>query len=86
VQPFPVGVRCAFVARVGKPPATYLVHVRLDAATDLLRDTSIFMAEQSMTVNAGIPSEDRSTARRNPGRYQPITLFALSAWGWRRRE
>ena len=29
-----------FVARVGKPPATYLVHVRLDAATDLLRDTS----------------------------------------------
>ena len=30
-----------FVARVGKPPATYLVHVRLDAATGLLRDTSI---------------------------------------------
>ena len=30
-----------FVARVGKPPATYLVHVRLDAATDLLRDTSL---------------------------------------------
>ena len=29
-----------FVARVGKPPATYLVRVRLDAATDLLRDTS----------------------------------------------
>ena len=29
-----------FVARVGKPPATYLAHVRLDAATDLLRDTS----------------------------------------------
>jgi P-type E1-E2 ATPase len=21
--------------------------------------------------------------RRNPGGYQPITLFALSAWGWR---
>jgi len=30
-----------FVARVGKPPATYLAHVRLDAATDLLRDTSL---------------------------------------------
>ena len=29
-----------FAARVGKPPATYLAHVRLDAATDLLRDTS----------------------------------------------
>lgn len=28
-----------FVARVGKPPATYLAHVRLDAATGLLRDT-----------------------------------------------
>src|ERR1700728_1370207 len=23
---------------------------------------------------------------RNPGCYQPITLFELSAWGWRRRE
>ncbi len=30
-----------FVDRVGKPPATYLAHVRLDAATDLLRDTSL---------------------------------------------
>ena len=30
-----------FVARVGKPPATYLAHVRRDAATDLLRDTSL---------------------------------------------
>ncbi|WP_353962350.1 MULTISPECIES: AraC family transcriptional regulator [unclassified Streptomyces] len=30
-----------FVARVGKPPATYLAHVRLGAATDLLRDTSL---------------------------------------------
>jgi AraC-like DNA-binding protein len=29
-----------FSARVGKPPATYLAHVRLDAATDLLRDTA----------------------------------------------
>jgi AraC-like DNA-binding protein len=30
-----------FVARVGVPPATYLAHVRLDAATDLLRDTAL---------------------------------------------
>jgi AraC-like DNA-binding protein len=30
-----------FTARVGKPPAAYLAHVRLDAATDLLRDTSL---------------------------------------------
>jgi AraC-like DNA-binding protein len=30
-----------FVAHVGKPPATYLAHVRLDAAADLLRDTSL---------------------------------------------
>src|SRR5580658_5070620 len=37
-----------FVARAGKPPATYLVHVRLDAATDLLRDTSL-----PVTVIAG---------------------------------
>jgi transcriptional regulator GlxA family with amidase domain len=29
-----------FLARVGKPPAAYLAYVRLDAATDLLRDTS----------------------------------------------
>jgi AraC-like DNA-binding protein len=29
-----------FSARVGKPPAAYLAHVRLAAATDLLRDTS----------------------------------------------
>jgi AraC-like DNA-binding protein len=30
-----------FVARVGKPPATYLAHIRLDAATSLLRDTKL---------------------------------------------
>ena len=30
-----------FAARVGKPPASYLAHVRLDAATGLLRDTSL---------------------------------------------
>lgn len=30
-----------FVARVGKPPATYLANVRLDAATGMLRDTAL---------------------------------------------
>jgi AraC-like DNA-binding protein len=30
-----------FAARVGQPPATYLAHVRLDAAADLLRDTTL---------------------------------------------
>jgi len=30
-----------FVTRVGKPPATYLAHVRLDAAADLLRNSSL---------------------------------------------
>jgi AraC-like DNA-binding protein len=33
-----------FVARVGKPPAAYLAHVRLDTATDLLRGTSLPVA------------------------------------------
>jgi AraC-like DNA-binding protein len=30
-----------FVDRVGQPPATYLAHVRLDTATDLLRNSSL---------------------------------------------
>jgi AraC-like DNA-binding protein len=33
-----------FVARVGTPPATYLAHVRLDAAATLLQDTSLSVA------------------------------------------
>jgi AraC-like DNA-binding protein len=44
-----------FVARVGKPPATYLAHVRLDAATDLLRDTSRPVA--LIAENVGYASE-----------------------------
>jgi AraC-like DNA-binding protein len=44
-----------FAARVGKPPATYLVHVRLDAATDLLRDTSIPV--MLIAKNVGYTSE-----------------------------
>jgi AraC-like DNA-binding protein len=44
-----------FVARVGKPPATYLVHVRLDAATDLLRSTSLPVT--LIAKNVGYTSE-----------------------------
>ncbi len=35
------GFATQFVERVGKPPATYLAHVRLDTATALLRDTTL---------------------------------------------
>ncbi|WP_370376801.1 cupin domain-containing protein [Catenulispora sp. GAS73] len=44
-----------FVARVGKPPATYLAHVRLDAATTLLRDT--FLPVAHVAENVGYASE-----------------------------
>jgi AraC-like DNA-binding protein len=44
-----------FVARVGKPPATYLAHVRLDAATDLLRDTALPVT--LIAENVGYTSE-----------------------------
>jgi len=44
-----------FVDRVGKPPATYLMHVRLDAATDLLRGTSLPVT--LIAKNVGYTSE-----------------------------
>jgi AraC-like DNA-binding protein len=44
-----------FVAHVGKPPATYLAHVRLDAATDLLRDTPLPVT--LIAKNVGYTSE-----------------------------
>jgi AraC-like DNA-binding protein len=44
-----------FVARVGTPPATYLAHVRLDAATDLLRGTSLPVT--LIAENVGYTSE-----------------------------
>ncbi|HEX4723762.1 MAG TPA: AraC family transcriptional regulator [Pseudonocardiaceae bacterium] len=44
-----------FVAHVGKPPATYLAHVRLDAATELLRDTSLPVT--LIAKNVGYTSE-----------------------------
>jgi AraC-like DNA-binding protein len=44
-----------FVARVGKPPAAYLAHVRLDAATGLLRDT--FLPVTRIAESVGYASE-----------------------------
>jgi AraC-like DNA-binding protein len=40
-----------FAARTGQPPATYLAHVRLDAATDLLRHTSLPVAQIAEKVS-----------------------------------
>ena len=39
-----------FVDRVGKPPVAYLAHVRLDAATGLLRDTFLSVAQVAERV------------------------------------
>lgn len=44
-----------FVARVGMPPAAYLAHVRLDAATDLLRDSALPVT--LIAANVGYLSE-----------------------------
>ena len=44
-----------FVAHVGKPPATYLAHVRLDVATNLLRDSSLPVS--LVSKNVGYTSE-----------------------------
>jgi transcriptional regulator GlxA family with amidase domain len=44
-----------FAARIGKPPATYLAHVRLDAATTLLRDTLVPIA--NIAEKVGYASE-----------------------------
>ncbi|MER6145355.1 AraC family transcriptional regulator [Streptomyces sparsogenes] len=44
-----------FAERVGKPPAAYLAHVRLDAAAELLRDTSL--PAGSIGENVGYTSE-----------------------------
>jgi AraC-like DNA-binding protein len=44
-----------FAARVGMPPAAYLAHVRLDAATDLLRDSALPVT--LIAANVGYMSE-----------------------------
>ncbi|RMI32851.1 AraC family transcriptional regulator [Nocardia stercoris] len=65
-----------FTARVGTPPATYLAQVRLDAATDLLRDTSLSVARIADRV--GYASEAAfSRAFRN--------RFGTPPARWRRR-
>jgi AraC-like DNA-binding protein len=71
-----------FVARVGMPPATYLAHVRLDAATDLLRDTSLPVT--LIAANVGYMSEaafSRAFKRRYgmpPARWRRDTRARLS--------
>lgn len=44
-----------FAARVGLPPAAYLAHVRLDAATGMLRDTALPLGR--IAANVGYTSE-----------------------------
>jgi AraC-like DNA-binding protein len=54
-----------FLARVGTPPATYLTRVRLAAAVDMLRDTSLAVA--LVAENVGYSSEaafSRAFSRR----------------------
>jgi len=69
-----------FAARIGKPPATYLAHVRLDAATGLLRDT--FLPVALIAENVGYASEAAfSRAFRNrygtpPARWRRDTRAA----------
>ena len=65
-----------FVARVGKPPATYLAHVRLDAATNLLRDTSLpitLVAEQvGYTSDAAFSRAFKHRYGTPPARWRDI--------------
>jgi AraC-like DNA-binding protein len=67
-----------FAARVGMPPAAYLAHVRLDAATGLLRDTALPVT--LIAVKVGYESEaafSRAFRRRYgtpPARWRRGTL------------
>jgi len=64
-----------FAAHVGKPPATYLAHVRLDAAAALLRDSSLPITIIAKKV--GYTSEAAfSRAFKN--------CYGTSPVGWRR--
>jgi AraC-like DNA-binding protein len=45
-----------FAARVGKPPASYLAHVRLDAAATLLRDSSTPVEQIAKEVGYSSPT------------------------------
>ena len=54
-----------FLTRVGKPPATYLAHVRLDAATNLLRDTLLPITHIAQRVGyASEPAFSRAFKNR----------------------
>ena len=63
-----------FAARVGRPPAAYLAHVRLDAATDLLRGTSLpvmLIAEKvGYTSEAAFSRAFRSRYGTPPARWR----------------
>jgi AraC-like DNA-binding protein len=63
-----------FVARVGKPPATYLAYVRLAAAADLLRDTSLpvtLIAESiGYTSEAAFSRAFKRRYGKPPGRWR----------------
>jgi AraC-like DNA-binding protein len=71
-----------FLARVGMPPATYLAHVRLDAATGLLRDTALPVTH--IAANVGYTSEaafSRAFKRRYgtpPARWRRDVRASLS--------
>lgn len=72
------GFAARFTARVGKPPATYLAQVRLDAATDLLRDTSLsvtLIAERvGYTSEAAFSRAFKNRYRTSPARWRRDVL------------
>ncbi len=63
-----------FAGRVGKPPATYLAHVRLDTATDLLRDTplpvTVIAEKVGYTSEAAFSRAFRHRYGTPPGRWR----------------
>ena len=68
-----------FADRVGKPPAAYLAHVRLDAATDLLRDTSLtvtFIAQSvGYTSEAAFSRAFKNRYGASPARWRRDTRW-----------
>ena len=74
-----------FVDRVGTPPATYLAHVRLDAAKDLLRDTLLpvtLVAEKvGYTSEAAFSRAFKSRYGTPPARWRRDTSPARPRWG-----
>jgi AraC-like DNA-binding protein len=66
-----------FASRVGKPPATYLTHVRLDAAADLLRETGLpvtLIAQRvGYTSEAAFSRAFKNRYRTPPARWRQET-------------